>query len=63
MTKRRKIQLAAEKRFIKLLDKAISEAYLAGIENRGDVLSLPLVDLHRRLTAGTPAVQGRDLWL
>jgi len=51
---RKALAKEAEQRFVSFLDKAIDAAYEAGIENRGDVLTLPLVELHRRLTGSTP---------
>ena len=50
MTTKRKLELEAEKEFIKLLDKAIDKAYEAGIENRGDIHALPIIELYRYLT-------------
>lgn len=47
---RRRYQLRAEKRFIRLLDKALDACYEANIENRGDVLTLNIKDLYYSLT-------------
>jgi hypothetical protein len=61
MTKetRKKHEALAYQRFIKLLDMTIDAAYEAGIENRGDVLTLPLMELRRVIDLrGTPAVRG-----
>ena len=40
----------AEKRFVKWLDKAIEACYEANMENRGDILTMPIKDLHHYLT-------------
>jgi hypothetical protein len=52
MTHKQKIQAAAYKEFKLHLDRAIEALYVAGIENRGDVLSLPIKDLHYQLVFG-----------
>lgn len=48
MTKRQ-LEKDAEKEFIKQLNKTINLAYQAGIENRGDVLTLPIKELYSDL--------------
>lgn len=47
---RRQYEKRAEKRFIRLLDKALAACYEARMENRGDVLTMNIKDLYHYLT-------------
>lgn len=46
----RQFEKRAEKRFIRLLDKALDACYEARLENRSDVLTLNIKDLYYSLT-------------
>jgi hypothetical protein len=46
---KRQLEKKAEKQFVKQLNKLIDLAYQAGIENRGDVLTLPIKELYASL--------------
>ena len=48
---KRQIEKKAEVKFTKALNKALNLAYLAGIKNRGDVLTLPINELWLSLVA------------
>lgn len=50
MKTKRQLEKDAEKKFLQQLDKTIDLAYLAGIENRGDILTLPIKELYASLT-------------
>jgi len=50
MKTKRQLEKEAEKKFLKQLDKLVDLAYIAGIENRGDVLTMPIKELYSHLT-------------